>query len=60
VIEAPDTAEHGLIARDAAGEPLCFGTLRNACISALRPDVAPQLIGAVTLPMGVRRARSSS
>jgi len=46
-----------LIARDAEGEPLCFGTLRNACISALRPDVAPQLIGAVTLPDG-RQART--
>src|SRR5690349_8975870 len=57
VIEAPGTAEHGLIARDENGEPLCFGTLRNAVTSALRPDVAPQLIGAVKLPDG-RTART--
>jgi anaerobic selenocysteine-containing dehydrogenase len=57
IVDAPGTAEHGLIARDENGEPLCFGTLRNACISAMRPDVAPQLIGAATLPDG-RQART--
>jgi anaerobic selenocysteine-containing dehydrogenase len=57
VIAAPDTAEHGLFARDEAGEPLCFGSIRNACVSALKPDVAPQLIGEVTLPDG-RKAHS--
>ncbi len=57
VIEAPGTAEHGLFARDEAGEPLCFGTIRGACISALKPDVAPQLIGEVTLPDG-RKAKT--
>jgi anaerobic selenocysteine-containing dehydrogenase len=57
IIEAPGTAEHGLVARDAKGEPLCFGTLRSEVVSALRPDVAPQLIGAVALPDG-RRART--
>src|SRR5581483_4523463 len=57
VIDAPGTAEHGLIARDAEGNPLCFGTMRGECVSALRPDVAPQLIGTVTLPDG-RQART--
>jgi len=52
VIDAPGTEEHGLIARDAEGNPLCFGVFRQQCVSALIPDVAPQLIGEVTLPDG--------
>jgi anaerobic selenocysteine-containing dehydrogenase len=56
VIDAPGTAEHGLFARDAEGRPLCFDSICGQCVSALAPNVAPKLIGAVTLPDG-RSAR---
>ncbi|HVO00784.1 MAG TPA: molybdopterin oxidoreductase family protein [Candidatus Cybelea sp.] len=57
VIDAPGTEDHGLFARDAEGNPLCFGTFRDTLVSALIPDVAPRLIGAVTLPDG-RQAKT--
>ncbi|HVI89236.1 MAG TPA: molybdopterin oxidoreductase family protein [Dongiaceae bacterium] len=52
VIDAPGTAEHGLFARNAKGEPLCFDTIAGRPVSALLPEVKPQLIGAVTLADG--------
>ena len=56
VIDAPGTGEHGLFARDAKGEPLCFDTVAGRPVSALLPEVKPQLIGAATLADG-RQAR---
>jgi anaerobic selenocysteine-containing dehydrogenase len=56
VIDAPGSAAHGLIARDDSGHPLCFDTIAGRPVSALLPEVKPQLIGAVTLADG-RRAR---
>src|SRR5262245_20531101 len=51
VTDAPGTAEHGLFARDGAGNPLCAeasGAIRNA----LEPGVTPRLIGQLTLRDG--------
>ena len=56
VIDAPGTADHGLFARDAEGQPLCCDQADGRLASALLPDVAPRLVGEVTLPDG-RRAR---
>jgi anaerobic selenocysteine-containing dehydrogenase len=52
VVEAPGTARHGLIARDAAGKPLCFDRKAGALASALLPEVAPALSGRFDLPEG--------
>ncbi len=56
VIDAPGTAEDGLFARDAEGNPLAWDRLRNALASALLPDIAPALEGTHVLGDG-RRAR---
>ena len=55
VIEAPGTAEHGLIARDGEGAPLVCEAATGDCVP-FHPDVAPRLSGAVQLPDG-RTAR---
>ena len=52
VIEAPGTAQHGLIARDDGGNPLCFDAGTNALRSALEAEASPRLVGAVTLADG--------
>ncbi|MBF0391771.1 MAG: molybdopterin oxidoreductase family protein [Alphaproteobacteria bacterium] len=54
VIQAPDTAEDGLFARDEAGNPLAWDGERQACVSALLPDVKPAMVGDFTLPDGRR------
>jgi anaerobic selenocysteine-containing dehydrogenase len=56
VVDAPGTAEHGLFARDDAGNPLCFDKVAGRPVSALLPEVWPQLMGAATLADG-RSAR---
>ena len=52
VIDAPGTARDGLIARDEAGNPLCWlpdiGTPGNALLA----DMRPALVGRYTLPDG--------
>ena len=58
VIDAPGTADHGLFARDAEGNPLCCDQADGRLASALLPEVAPRLVGEVTLPDGRRRGRS--
>jgi anaerobic selenocysteine-containing dehydrogenase len=49
VIQAPGTAEDGLIARDAGGAPLCWDRTTGGAASALRADVTPALRGAFTV-----------
>ena len=56
VIDAPGEAEHGLIARDAAGRELCFDRASGNCIDARAIGTDPALIGEFALPDG-RRAR---
>ena len=57
VIDAPGTAGHGLFARDDAGNPLCVDTRGAASTTRWMPDMAPRLVGEVTLP---RRARGAA
>ncbi|MBV5264388.1 molybdopterin oxidoreductase family protein [Pinisolibacter aquiterrae] len=52
VIDAPGTAEHGLFARDAAGDPLCFDQTTGRLVSAKLPEVAPAVVGSFELPDG--------
>ncbi|MEL6375200.1 MAG: molybdopterin-dependent oxidoreductase, partial [Pseudomonadota bacterium] len=56
VIEAPGTAEHGLIARNADGHPLCYDQAADCLVSAREPIEAPKMSGTVTLEDG-RTAR---
>jgi anaerobic selenocysteine-containing dehydrogenase len=56
VIDAPGTAEDGLIARDAEGRALCWNRTTSAVADAGSSDISPTVVGAVTLPDG-RRAR---
>ncbi|MBL8643931.1 MAG: molybdopterin oxidoreductase family protein [Rhodospirillaceae bacterium] len=46
VVQAPGSADDGLIARDDQGNPLCWDKTTNAAASALRADVTPALRGA--------------
>jgi sulfite dehydrogenase (quinone) subunit SoeA len=58
VVEAPGMPEHGLIARDAGGQPLCLDARSRQITSAVGPGVEPVLeTGRVILPDG-RHARS--
>ncbi len=52
VIEAPGSAEHGLIARDAEGRPLAFDRTAGALVAAESLDIDPALMGRFTLPDG--------
>jgi anaerobic selenocysteine-containing dehydrogenase len=56
VVEAPGTAGHGLFVRDNGGNPLCADKA-GAVHNALAPDIAPRLVGEVTLSDG-RKART--
>jgi anaerobic selenocysteine-containing dehydrogenase len=56
VIDAPGSAEHGLFARDEAGDPLVFDAGEGALTSGRRADISPALTGARSLEDG-RRAR---
>ncbi len=56
VIDAPGSADHGLVVRDDKGVPQCFDRHGNCVASALRADVAPALSGRIELPDG-RNAR---
>ena len=58
VIEEGGAADAGLIARDAAGKPLCFDKKSNSLIDATLPDIAPALVGDFKLADG-RTARPS-
>ncbi|MDX2224506.1 MAG: molybdopterin-dependent oxidoreductase, partial [Rhodospirillaceae bacterium] len=44
-IDAPGRADDGLIARDAAGRPLCWDRKSGAAVAATLPDVTPALRG---------------
>ncbi|MBL8708773.1 MAG: molybdopterin oxidoreductase family protein [Rhodospirillaceae bacterium] len=57
VIDAPGTEEHGLIYRNQEGDPLCLDRSSGDFVDALRAEIQPHLIGAVTLPDS-RSARS--
>jgi len=46
VILAPGTADDGLIARDGAGNPMCWDSRMNAPTNALLPGAVPALRGA--------------
>jgi sulfite dehydrogenase (quinone) subunit SoeA len=52
VIQAPGTAQDGLIARDDKGKPLCFDKVTNAIADATRADVSPALVGSFKLADG--------
>ncbi len=49
VIQTPDTADDGLIARDGTGAPLCWDRTSNTAASALRADVTPMMHGSFTV-----------
>jgi anaerobic selenocysteine-containing dehydrogenase len=52
VIREPGRPEDGLFARDADGNPLAWDKARQAPVNALLPDIAPSVVGEVTLPDG--------
>ena len=56
VIDAPGTAEHGLIARGADGEPLVWDRRENRARNWREISTAAALKGAVTLPDGRKAA----
>lgn len=56
VVDAPGSADHGLIVRDDKGVPQCFDRHSNSVTSALRADIAPALSGRIELYDG-RNAR---
>ena len=53
VIRAPGSADDGLIARNAACEPLC-AVRGGQVVDATRPDIAPLIAGEYSLPDGRR------
>lgn len=53
VRQAPGTAEDGLFLRDGDGNPLCWDAAAGRAVSALAPDVQPQLVGTVEPQPGV-------
>jgi len=55
-IHAPGSADHGLFARDAEGQVLCFDQMSKSVTQALRADIAPALTGEFALADG-RMAR---
>jgi anaerobic selenocysteine-containing dehydrogenase len=52
VVADPDGAQDGLFARDPDGRPLAWDSQRQAVVSALDVDLAPRLVGEVTLADG--------
>jgi len=56
VVENEGAADHGLFARNEAGEPLVFDRQEEICVSSKDKAVKPALKGQVTLPDG-RKAR---
>jgi anaerobic selenocysteine-containing dehydrogenase len=54
VIDAPGEAEHGMIARDAAGRELCFDRSAGALVAAQAVGTDPALLGEFALPDGRR------
>jgi anaerobic selenocysteine-containing dehydrogenase len=52
VIQQDGSADHGLFARDAAGQPLVFDETSQSIAAAHQPEIKPQLVGGVTLPDG--------
>ncbi|HEY0833099.1 MAG TPA: molybdopterin oxidoreductase family protein [Azospirillum sp.] len=52
VIQDPGAADHGLFARDAEGNPLCWDAKAKALVSAKLPDVTPAIVGEFTLADG--------
>ena len=49
VIQAPGAPDHGLFARDANGDPLCFDQTTKTIVSAKRADIAPAIVGDIEL-----------
>ncbi|MFZ4806448.1 MAG: molybdopterin oxidoreductase family protein [Hyphomicrobiaceae bacterium] len=58
VVRAPGTAGDGLIARNEAGKPLAFDKTTATVVDATRVDIAPALVGEVTLADGRRAVPS--
>ncbi|MCH9671705.1 MAG: molybdopterin oxidoreductase family protein [Gammaproteobacteria bacterium] len=52
VIDDPGADDHGLFARDADGNPLCWDRERQMARSAMDPDTKPTLQGQYKLPDG--------
>jgi len=58
VIQAPGTADHGLFARDADGDPLAFDHKTKCLAKARLADIAPAVVGEIVLPDGRKAAPS--
>jgi sulfite dehydrogenase (quinone) subunit SoeA len=56
VIDAPGTSDHGLVLRNATGEPLVRDAATGAFVAALGADARPALVGDFVAPDG-RRVR---
>ncbi len=52
VVQDPGSADHGLFARDEAGNPLCMDGDKKTIVSALDVDIRPQLTGKFELADG--------
>ena len=52
VIQDEGAADHGLFARDADGNPLCFDKASKKLANAKLPDVAPAMVGEFKLKDG--------
>jgi anaerobic selenocysteine-containing dehydrogenase len=54
IVQDPGGAGDGLVARDAAGHPLCWDRQRGQAVDALQPDIAPAMVGEFALADGRR------
>jgi anaerobic selenocysteine-containing dehydrogenase len=50
VVRDPGGANDGLVARDAAGNPLAWDAEKNHAVNALEAGIRPRLVGKVDLP----------
>ncbi len=57
VIQAPGTADDGLFARDAAGNPQVWDQTSQSLRNGIEPEIAPTVIGEFTLADG-RKAKT--
>ena len=52
LVEAPGTAEHGLFARDADGNVLCWNRATQTAVNAASTGISPMIAGQYLLPDG--------
>ncbi|MBL8838722.1 MAG: molybdopterin-dependent oxidoreductase, partial [Alphaproteobacteria bacterium] len=58
VVRNPGGADDGLFARDAEGRPFAWDRQTGRAVNALAADIAPAVVGEVTLPDGRRAVPS--